>query len=244
MSKSKTYRRRRVVAVIIVGLLIAAGVWWQSSRASETAPPVESQESAEVLGESTNSDQPLATEELNKLPIRERAAKDGYSRDQFGNGWAKWGKCDTRQKILARDLAQVALSDDGCTVLSGALDDPYTGTTIDFERGAKTSSAVQIDHVVALSNAWQTGAQELDAETRKELANDDLELLAVEGKANQQKSDRDASEWLPAFKPFRCQYVARQIAVKVKYTLWVTASEHDAMVDVLKTCPAQRLPAP
>ena len=181
---------------------------------------------------------------LAKLAIKNSAPKTGYSRNQFGNGWATWGKCDTRQRILARDLTDIKYGTDGCTVLTGTLNDPYTGKIIAFTRGVSTSGAVQIDHVVALSNAWQTGAQDLDKTTRTKLANDDLELIAVDGPANMQKSDSDAAGWLPSNKPFRCEYVARQIAVKIKYTLWVTAQEHDAMASVLKSCPGERLPAP
>lgn len=132
---------------------------------------------------------------------------------------------------------------ENCTVLSGTLDDPYTGKTITFKRGADTSAAVQIDHVVALGDAWQKGAQQLSAEQRKALANDPLELLAVDGPANQQKSDGDAATWLPSNKLFRCQYVARQVAVKAKYHLWVTQAEHDAIARVLSSCPGQLLPA-
>jgi hypothetical protein len=102
---------------------------------------------------------------------------------------------------------------------------------------------VQIDHVVALSNAWQTGAGLLTPEIRQQLANDPLELLAVDGAANQQKSDGDAATWLPSNKAFRCQYVARQVAVKAKYQLWVTSAEKDAITRVLATCPGQPLPS-
>jgi hypothetical protein len=123
------------------------------------------------------------------------------------------------------------------------LNDPYTGKTIEFQRGETSSQTVQIDHVVALSDAWQKGAQQLAFEKRVALANDPLELLAVDGEANQQKSDGDAATWLPANKSFRCQYVARQIAVKQKYMLWVTEPEKQAMLRVLGSCPGQRLPA-
>jgi len=178
---------------------------------------------------------------LKTLPIKGRAPKTDYARTQFGNGWATVGGCDMRNVILHRDL-QSPVVGDGCKVLSGTLHDPYTGTVIAFTRGASTSDDVQIDHVVALSNAWQTGAQQLTPERRKELANDPLELLAADGAANQQKSDGDAATWLPANKPFRCQYVARQIAVKAKYELWVTRAEYDAMVRVLSGCNGQPLP--
>ena len=142
-----------------------------------------------------------------------------------------------------RDLANAVLGDDNCKVQAGALSDPYTGQRIAFKRGANSSGAVQIDHVVALSNAWQTGAQQLSSEQRISLANDPLELLAVDGPANQQKGDGDAATWLPSNKPFRCQYIARQIAVKKKYSLWVTPPERTAMERILASCPEQRLPA-
>jgi hypothetical protein len=102
---------------------------------------------------------------------------------------------------------------------------------------------VQIDHVVALSDAWQKGAQQLTRAQRIQLANDPLELLAVDGPANQQKADGDAATWLPSNKAFRCQYVARQVAVKQKYTLWVTDAEKQAVADILKDCPNEPLPA-
>jgi len=133
-------------------------------------------------------------------------------------------------------------SPNDCTVLSGVLHDPYTAKTINFTRGEKTSDDVQIDHVVALSDAWQKGAQQLDPETRKQFANDPLNLLAVDGPANNAKSDADAATWLPPNKDYRCRYVARQVAVKQKYQLWVTQAEHDAIQRVLGGCPGQMLP--
>jgi hypothetical protein len=191
-----------------------------------------------------NSNSPKALDILEQLAVKGRAPKTGYSRDQFGNGWGTLEGCDLRNVILARDLQEVILyqlqpGEDrkkACYVLSGVLNDPYTGTRIEFARGVN-SSAVQIDHVVALSNAWQTGAQAFTAEQRQALANDPLNLLAVDGPANQQKSDADAATWLPPNKSFRCTYVARQISVKYRYQLWVTESEKTAMQDVLRSCP-------
>jgi len=153
------------------------------------------------------------------------------------------GSCDEREQILARDMTNVQFrSSTDCTVLSGILNDPYTGKMIHFVRGPNTSSDVQIDHVVAIGDAWQKGAQALSLTTRVQLYNDPLELLAVDGPANEQKSDGDAATWLPPNKSYRCRYVARQIAVKVKYHLWVTQAEHDAMQRILNICPTQVLP--
>lgn len=186
------------------------------------------------------ANQQLATDALDDLDVKGRAPKTGYSRDMFGNGWRKNGDCNTRDDILVRDMTQLDIRD--CKVYAGVLDDPYTGKTIRFLRGPTTSSLVQIDHVVALSDAWQKGAQYISSETREQLANDPLELLAVDGDANQNKSDGDAATWLPPNKSYRCRYVARQIAIKQKYSLWVTVAEKEAMQRVLSVCPGQVLP--
>jgi hypothetical protein len=184
---------------------------------------------------------------LDALPIKGRAPMTGYDRDAFGPAWSddtddRWGHngCDTRNDILRRDLTAVVLDQrtHGCVVLSGTLADPYGGSTIHFVRGVGTSLAVQIDHVVALGDAWQKGAQRWSAERRQEFANDPLELLAVSGPINDAKGDGDAATWLPPSKAFRCAYVARQVAVKRTYGLWVTQAEHDAIERVLRGCPA------
>jgi hypothetical protein len=175
-----------------------------------------------------------------------RAAKTGYTRDQFGPAWADVDRngCDTRNDILKRDLSEEVFKEKTkpCVVLSGTLIDPFSGETINFVRGVVTSNEVQIDHTVALSNAWQTGAFKLTADQRKAFANDPLNLLAVKGRLNSQKGDGDAATWLPPLKSFRCDYVSRQIAVKIKYKLWFTAPEKEAMIRILKMCPEKALP--
>jgi len=181
---------------------------------------------------------------LATMTVRERGAKLGYARDQFGPAWADTDRngCDTRNDMLRRDLAGASPrpGTHGCVVLSGTLPDPYTRRQIVFERGG--ASEVDIDHVVALGNAWVTGAADWPFKQRLALANDPLNLLAVEAAANRAKSDGDAATWLPPNRSYRCTYVARQIAVKAKYGLWVTPPEREAMARVLRDCPD--MPAP
>jgi hypothetical protein len=175
---------------------------------------------------------------LTSIPVKGKAAMTGYKRTEvFGTAWldVDHNGCDTRNDILERDLTTVVRSG-RCKVMSGTLISPYTGTTVDFVRGNLTSTAVQIDHVVALADAWRTGAQQFSQEKRVALANDPLNLLAVDGRSNSQKSDGDTATWLPANKPFRCSYVTLQVEVKASYGLWVTPAEHDAMVRVLSAC--------
>jgi hypothetical protein len=175
-----------------------------------------------------------------------RAAKTGYTRAQFGQTWADVDRngCDTRNDILKRDLTAEVFKEKtrDCVVLFGTLIDPFSGETINFVRGNVSSMEVQIDHVVALSNAWQTGAFKLSIKERTAFANDPLNLLAVKGRLNSQKGDGDAATWLPPLKSYRCDYVSRQIAVKIKYRLWFTAPEKEAMVRILKSCPEKALP--
>lgn len=183
---------------------------------------------------------------LAQLPVKGRAPMTGYSRDQFGPAWADTDRngCDQRNDVLRRDLA-AATAKPGthdCVITSGTLHDPYTGKAIAFVRGPD-SAVVQIDHVVALGDAWQTGAQQLTPARRQALATDLTNLLAVDGPTNQGKGDSDAASWLPPNKGFRCAYIARQITVKLRYQLWVTPAEHDAMARILAGCPAQPLAA-
>ena len=188
----------------------------------------------------------LAAAVLETLPVKGRAPKTGYSRDEFGQTWADVNRngCDTRNDILKRDLISITYKPKtrDCVVLTGVLEDKYSGETINFVRGNISSMDVQIDHVVALSNAWQTGAFKLTKIERTALANDPLNLFAVKGRLNSQKSDGDSATWLPPLKSYRCAYVAQQIAVKAKYSLWVTAPEKSAMVGILAKCPSQELP--
>ncbi|MCP9000384.1 DUF1524 domain-containing protein [Pseudarthrobacter sp. RMG13] len=182
---------------------------------------------------------------LATLAIKGRAPKTGYERALFGQAWVDVDRngCDTRNDTLKRDLTGITYTNSvPCKVQSGTLADPYTGTTISFLRGSATSSAVQIDHVVALSDAWQKGAQQLTTEQRTAFANDPLNLQSTDGPTNMKKGDGDAATWLPPNKGFRCEYVARQISVKATYSLWVTQAEHDAMARILADCSGQLAP--
>ncbi|GAA3404534.1 GmrSD restriction endonuclease domain-containing protein [Pseudarthrobacter polychromogenes] len=186
-----------------------------------------------------------AADLLATLPIKGRAPKTGYDRALFGQAWADVDRngCDTRNDILGRDLTGITFTNSvPCKVQSGMLADPYTGTSISFLRGSGTSSKVQIDHVVALSDAWQKGAQQLTTEQRTAFANDPLNLQATDGPTNQKKGDGDAATWLPPNKGFRCEYIARQISVKATYRLWVTQAEHNAMAAILASCADQLAP--
>lgn len=247
-----TWTLAAVVGIAAAGYLVQPNIALDISSASSTSgsSPSTSLPTSAPTPTNMTSVSPTATSQapqvvggtesqessLDMLEVKGRAPKTGYSRNEFGQRWADvdHNGCDTRNDILQRDLTNATLRGK-CVVLSGDLADPYTGQTIHFQRG-KQSASVQIDHIVALSDAWQKGAQQLSPSAREQFANDPLNLLAVSGAANQQKSDGDAATWLPKNKAFRCEYVTRQIAVKAKYKLWATQAESEAISRVLAGC--------
>lgn len=217
------------VAVLLAGLAAGLGVpWWTGAR-SAARYPVSVQDLA------------AARAALETLPVRALDPDEGYARERFGQAWADvdGNGCDTRNDVLARDLADVRLDPAGCVVLAGTLVDPYSGVRIDFVRGPD-SAQVQIDHVVALDDAWRTGARAWPAGRRLAFANDPANLLAVGGQANQDKGAGDAAQWLPPQSGYACVYVVRQLRVKAAYGLWLTSGEHDAADRALRGCVVAR----
>ncbi|MCW2769035.1 MAG: hypothetical protein JWR27_468 [Aeromicrobium sp.] len=243
--------RRHPLPTVIAGLLllvVTAGCTF--STPTGTVPP--SGDPMPVVASASTATTPAAPQVgvaravLDALTVKGRAPQTGYARQAFGVSWRDLDRngCDQRNDVLRRDLRDITIRPGtyGCLVLSGTLLSPYSGETVPFVRGLSTSREVQIDHVVALGDAWQKGAQQWSPEKRERFANDFLELRATDMHTNASKGSRDAATWLPPRKGFRCGYVARQIAVKKAYGLWVTPAERDAMARVLAKCPGQGLP--
>jgi len=238
-SRARSSRGRRTLSpalTLIVLVAIALYVAWtylgpSAGVTDATAPTV-----PDAADPRFSAAESLAA--LGALPVKGKSPMTGYDREgSFGSAWTDVDDngCDTRNDILQRDLEEY-VARDGCVVVTGTLISPYTGDSIDFERGIDTSAEVQIDHVVALANAWQTGAVALTKAERTALANDPLNLFAVDGASNSQKGAGDAATWLPSSKAFRCVYVEHQVAVKAKYELWVTKAEKAAMSRILENC--------
>jgi len=213
----------------------------QVSHGTPEPAPSSSAASSSAASSSAPGPRGTAERQLARLEVKGRAPLTGYDRDRFGSAWLDTDRngCDTRNDTLTRDLTRRVYDPDtrGCVVLSGRLDDPYTGHRILFTKG--DGNLVDIDHVVAMGNAWATGAFRWEIRKRAAFANDPMNLLAVDASANRQKGDGDAATWLPSNKGVRCGYVARQIGVKAKYDLWVTPAEKDAMSRVLGSCPGE-----
>jgi hypothetical protein len=224
-----------VASAVAVALGVSLGLPGLTSATSGPRYPVTAGELA------------AARAALASLEVKGRAARTGYERELFGQAWADVDRngCDTRNDVLRRDLVTVSFKPGtgDCVVVTGTLQDPYSGRAVGFERGPDTSAEVQIDHVVALSDAWQKGAQAWDPVTRTAFANDPVNLLAVHGDVNQAKGASDAATWLPPHRPFRCRYVLRQVQVKSAYGLWVTQAERAAMARELDRCEVTQAPA-
>lgn len=243
-----------VAVLVAIGLLLPAPAAPPVASPSAAPTPPTAQESpTEEPSDVTTHTPDIAPEiaealaALDSLEVKGRAPRTGYEREEFGQAWSddvtvEFGHngCDTRNDILRRDLAPESLvlkeGTHDCVALSGTLHDPYSGQDIEFQRGAQTSRAVQIDHVVPLADAWQKGAQQWSPEKRRDFANDPRNLLAVDGPLNQQKGAGDAATWLPPNKGFRCEYARRIVEVKAAYEIWVTAAEKDALRRLLNAC--------
>ena len=234
----KIFKWRRL-GVVLAGLF--ATILWLVLNPASFAPVfhrVENTGAEAGISEEGSGDRKLAIEVLELLEVKGRAPKEGYSREAFYNGWPTIEGCSLRQRIIKREFGESAVLD-GCDVVAGEFEEPYTGEFLKFNTKTEISKGIQIDHVVALSDAWQKGARYMDQDTRYKIATDPLNLLAVDAKANQGKSDGDAATWLPKNKKFRCAYVARQVSVKYKYGLWVTEAEKAAIFGILTECPGE-----
>ena len=218
-----------VIALLAFAVAVAGWLHWQRTPAQQPT--------------ATSSDYDDARALLAGLPVKGWDRMTDFSRYRFGEPWSddvnvEFGHngCNTRDDILRRDLTDLAVRPGTCYAQSGVLIDPYTAESIAFVRGPETSEAVQIDHLVSLSDAWYKGARDWDDQRRRDFANDPRNLVAVGGKANFDKAFRDANAWLPPNQAFRCEFVARQVAVKAAYRLWVSANEKHAMEAVLDHC--------
>ena len=271
-STTRTRRSRPLLVLVVVAIALVSGVGYLSAERGPTSqdssadggtavpPAVPPAVPASALS-STEALALLAT--LPEAVYTDDGSYAGNREELFGDAWAfdfDQNGCDTRNDILTRDLTSADIDPGTCRVFSGILTDPYTGETIDFERGQDTSAEVQIDHLLPLKAVYATGGEAWPAEKRVALANDPVNLLAVKGSENSSKSDSLPSDWLPGFYPdvsdrhdlgqrvawddlpedtsLQCWYVDKLVPVFVAYDLGLTPEDRAAMTAVLTTCDA------
>lgn len=236
---SKWNRRRIVRRCTALLVAVAAGGGWychEHPNSSAVDVPV-----ASSPADRTRIAQALVV--LDGIPAKPKEERGDYTGNRqklFGPSWSDNNSipgtghngCKTNDDILIRQLTTVSMAD-RCNVATGMLRDPYTGATQQYTHGTTT---IQVDHVVSVENAWQTGARYLAAAQRRNFANDPLNLLAVNASDNLAKSSKDFAEWTPHSVQFICTYGAIQIEVKNKYGLWVTPVEQRALRHALTRC--------
>ena len=233
-----SHHKRQVLAIL--GFLGLTGIWVAVNPASYETEVIPTTQATH--DEVENPAAPLATDLLARLEVKGRAPKTGYKREEFYSGWPNVDGCNLRQRIIRREFGETAVMDENnpCNVVAGSFIEPYTGEYKSFNSRVEIGKGIQIDHIVALSDAWQKGAQYMEKSVRYQIATDPLNLVAADANANMTKSDGDAATWLPPNKSFRCQYVARQVSVKYKYGLSVSEAEKNAIAKVLESCPEER----
>ena len=236
---SERYPRTVPVYRRVTAAVAAVAFSFGTVSCAETAPSPESTQADSCVYHDDGEHITISLEEvrhcLGSLAVRDKAPKTGYTREQFGS-WRTKDGCTTRETILIRDLTDEVVDPGNCSIISGTFDDHYTAEN-EGEHVTKTSvSDIQIDHVVALSDAWQSGAgaKDYSKDRRRSLANDPLNLQATSGANNRDKSDKDAFDWLPphASRGELCNYDTEQVLVKYKYSLSVRPEEHKQMEQV------------
>lgn len=247
MTNSHRFFRSIIVFGILafIGAVIVAVAGFNAMQAQRS--PVSAPASTETVSAQPGASDVYAEAEafLVSLPVTSLAPEQKYEREaQFGRAWLDVDDngCDTRNDILQRDFVSFETFRGDCEVQTGILNDPYTGKTIKFVHtnafGKNTgdSGAVQIDHIIPLSWAWQNGADAWDQETRVLFANDPVNLKAVDGEQNLVKSDQGPSTWWPTAESYRCTYALEFTVVLQNYQLTIPAADKQALVDTLAGC--------
>ncbi|GAA1945227.1 HNH endonuclease family protein [Agromyces allii] len=249
-SRRRSRRTRRISLPTLLVIVLAVAIWvylygpeGTSSEAGDGwFPPGPSAAASDAPVHRAPIDPATLDPDLAALVVAGPSSTSPYDRELFGAAWADvdGNGCDTRNDVLIRDLVDLVFRADsnGCIVRTGTLHDPYTGAVISFTRGPDTSEAVQIDHMVPLSYAWQHGASTWTDAQRAAFANDPANLSAVDGPANQSKSDSGPAEWMPPRGEYACTYVDRFAGVLLAYGLTIAPEDLDAIAAVDAGCPA------
>ncbi len=221
---SRQSRHRRTLPRVLVLALLLAAV------AAGTFPAAQAAASTRVSGTALNL--------LGRLATRSEHGK-GYSRSKF-QLWidADGDGCDTRDEVLIAELKKPVRIGSGCRIYGGRWYSAYDG------KWTTNPSTFDIDHVVALKEAWDSGAWNWTKARRRAYANDlgsGRSLRAVTASSNRSKSDRDPAQWLPPRSSFRCTYATQWVATKVRWHLAVNAAERRALRNVLVSCPARKI---
>jgi hypothetical protein len=160
--------------------------------------------------------------------------RDGYARTKFRH-WVDEDRdgCNTRAEVLIAESRTPAEIGPGCKILGGSWFSYYDQAHLTEPRG------LDIDHMVPLAEAWDSGASQWTAARRQAYANDlgsERSLVAVTAKTNRSKSDQDPAEWMPPAVDARCTYLSDWIATKLRWNLTTDTTERNTLRDLAVTC--------
>jgi len=212
----KFYARRRLsILAALTGLIASVGLFNGPTASAALPTPVSAATARTYLASLT-----VATE-----------SRTGYDRDLFPTWITIEGTCNTREYILKRDGTNV-VTNSACTATSGSWYSPYDGATW------TAASDLDIDHLVPLAEAWDSGASAWTTAQRQAFANDVTrpQLLAVTDNVNQSKGDQDPSTWVPSRSAYVCTYVRAWVQVKYYYNLKIDSAEKSALTSYLAGC--------
>jgi len=210
--------RRRLIPAVTAGLLFTATHLFAGESPATAAPPG-------IPSAAT------AKSELATITVAAWTHTTTYDRDLFPTWDTISGTCNTRETVLKRDGTNVVVNS-ACTATSGSWYSPYDGATW------TAASGVDIDHVVPLKNAWESGAWAWTTTKRESYANDltDPQLIAVTDNVNQSKSDQSPDAWKPPLSSYYCTYARMWVKVKYVWALTITTAEKSALTSMLNTC--------
>jgi len=213
---SKFYARRRLsILAALTGLIASAGLLNGPTASAALPTPVSAATARTYLASLT-----VATED-----------RTGYDRDLFPTWITISGTCNTREYVIKRDGSNV-VTNSACTATSGSWYSQYDGVT------TTDPSTFDIDHLVPLAEAWDSGASDWTTARRQAFANDVTrpQLIAVSASSNRSKSDQDPAEWVPTRSAYVCTYVRAWVQVKYYYDLSVDSAEKSALTSYLAGC--------
>ena len=213
---SKFYARRRLsILAALTGLIASAGLLNGPTASAALPTPVSAATARTYLASLT-----VATED-----------RTGYDRDLFPTWITISGTCNTREYVIKRDGSNV-VTNSACTATSGSWYSQYDGVT------TTDPSTFDIDHLVPLAEAWDSGASDWTTAQRQAFANDVTrpQLIAVSASSNRSKSDQDPAEWVPTRSAYVCTYVRAWVQVKYYYDLSVDSAEKSALTSYLAGC--------
>lgn len=222
---------RRMVGTLLAAV-VAAVVFWASGQTEEQGP-------VSAPGEVAVSEQSADVAALlDEIPTRPETGHRTYDREEWRHWitvtgdprWRAWvgdrTGCNTREAVLIRDGWKVRTGE-GCRITDGTWRTSYDN------RRHTSPESIDIDHLVPLAEAHQSGAANWPAEKKERFANDPRNVLAASGTLNRAKGDKDLAEWLPERN--RCTYVSEWVSIKKEYGLAMDAREKDTARRILSS---------